>query len=397
MSSSKDTLLKVWDLYTQHCVSTNVAHRTQVWSLAVFVDTSTNDTVIITGGGEGEAKAWRLDFRVLESRVSMDNESTEPARAVTPLTSGLLPLQSLTHTHRIAQVAYHPEERLLAVQTTDRAIEILRLRSAEEIRKKAARRRKREQEKLKEKGEAAASESISTREPEWKDRLASWIVIRTPGKIRSFGFGLGNTNLKGEVNIMAALANNAVEVYQLPQQPLKTKNKDADAIVDATLQYSLDIPGHRTDIRTMALSSDDELLATGSNGQLKIWNVKTTKCLRTMECGYAISLIFLPGNRHIVVGTKSGVLYLYDIASSTLLETIQGHTMSIWSLCLRADGKGFVSGGEDKDVKFWEFGIKDVILNEDEIDAPPVSDAGTLAKKADIDFMTQRCRQFGRL
>jgi hypothetical protein len=35
LTSSKDTLVKLWDLPTQHCVETLVAHRSEVWSLDV--------------------------------------------------------------------------------------------------------------------------------------------------------------------------------------------------------------------------------------------------------------------------------------------------------------------------------------------------------------------------
>jgi len=380
VSTSKDTLLKLWDLQTQHCVSTVVAHRTQVWTLATFVDPSTANVLVVTGGGEGEAKAWVIDGQVLSgSRLENAVEGQSgPIRAIKPLVEGLLPLSTLSHSQRIAQIQYHPTERILALQTTEKTIEILRLRSEEEIRKKVARRRKREKEKREKKKGAAvngnstltAEEEAAIKEPTWTDRLASWITIRTTGKIRSFDFGMGNRNLKGDITLMAAMANNALEVYQLPQQPNKAKKDEAEETAEAVRLYALELPGHRTDIRTLSLSSDDTLLASGSNGSVKIWNVKTTKCLRTIECGYALCSTFLPGDRHIVVGTKTGELYLYDVGSSTLLEVTKGHNAEIWGMCLRPDGKGLVTGSADKDVKFWDFEIKDVVLNPEETDAP---------------------------
>lgn len=54
------------------------------------------------------------------------------------------------------------------------------------------------------------------------------------------------------------------------------------------------------------------------------------------------------------MGTKTGEILLYDVASSTLVETIKAHSSTIWSLHLRADGQALVSGSADKDVKFWE-------------------------------------------
>ena len=112
------------------------------------------------------------------------------------------------------------------------------------------------------------------------------------------------------MQILLALASNALEVYDIPP-PQKSKVQ----IPEASRIYSLDIPGHRTDVRTLCLSSDDQLLASASNGRhvgkpvntplmfragtLKLWNVKTTACVRTMDCGYAVCSTFLPGDRHV--------------------------------------------------------------------------------------------------
>ena len=57
----------------------------------------------------------------------------------------------------------------------------------------------------------------------------------------------------------------------------------------------------------------------------------------------------------IAVGTKSGELLLYDVSTSSLVETIPAHTATIWSMHVRADDQALVTGSADKDVKFWSF------------------------------------------
>ena len=59
------------------------------------------------------------------------------------------------------------------------------------------------------------------------------------------------------------------------------------------------------------------------------------------------------------MGTKSGEILIYDLASSSLIDTIKAHTASVWSLHVRLDERALVSGSADKDVKFWEFEQKD--------------------------------------
>lgn len=55
-----------------------------------------------------------------------------------------------------------------------------------------------------------------------------------------------------------------MEVYSVP---MPQKGKD---IPEATRLHSLDLPGHRTDIRTVSLSADEQLLATASNGRSEV-------------------------------------------------------------------------------------------------------------------------------
>ena len=55
-----------------------------------------------------------------------------------------LPLSSK---HRVSQITFHHSKPFLAVQSHDRSVEIFRIRTEEEVRKKQARRRKRAKEK----------------------------------------------------------------------------------------------------------------------------------------------------------------------------------------------------------------------------------------------------------
>ena len=55
--------MKLWDLSTQHCMQTVVAHRSEIWTMAMDAEQS----LIFTGAGEGEMKAWRVDHEAMAS------------------------------------------------------------------------------------------------------------------------------------------------------------------------------------------------------------------------------------------------------------------------------------------------------------------------------------------
>ncbi|KAL4205799.1 hypothetical protein CU097_007741 [Rhizopus azygosporus] len=179
------------------------------------------------------------------------------------------------------------------------------------------------------KDDSQVSEKIT---PE--DDFASEYLIRTPDKVRSFDFSPA-TNVE------------KAEAYTIPIAEKKSEESN-----EPSKLYSLDVPGHRSDIRTLTLSSDDELLASTSNNLLKVWSLKTRTCIRTMECGFALCSALLPGNKYILVRTKTSELALYDIGSSTMIESIKAHDGAVYSLQVRSNKPGFVTGSTDKDVEF---------------------------------------------
>ncbi|KAI8073910.1 hypothetical protein BC940DRAFT_343481 [Gongronella butleri] len=358
ISSSKDTLLKLWDLAAQFCRETMVAHRSEVWAF----DISTDRTILLSGGAEPTAKAWKIHWDVLDLALNdlgtkddkndKNDENAMEVDAMTPATLqkaisfyGDLPRHS---TQRISTIRFHPSGRCLGVQANDRSIEIYRIRSHDDIRKKMQRRKKRAKEKGK--------QVDDTDEIKLDDEFSSQVILRTPARVATFAFNpVDQIDKAGHIEVLVALTNNTIEVYHAPYLVDKKAQEPAE-VVKAS---SLDLPGHRSDIRTLTLNSDDDMLASTSQDLLKLWNIKTRQCIRTMECGYAICSAFVPGDRHVLLGTKTGELELYDIGSAQLLQSVKAHEGAIYSLAIRPDKRGFVTGSADKDVKFWDFDLVD--------------------------------------
>jgi U3 small nucleolar RNA-associated protein 12 len=114
-----------------------------------------------------------------------------------------LPLSSR---HRVSQIMFHPTQPYLAVQSHDRSVEIFRIRTEEEVRKKQARRKKRSKEKKKAK-EAENQDSDGDSEVEIKlvDLFTPYLVVRASGKIRSFDFGADDKGHKGGTQVLDTL------------------------------------------------------------------------------------------------------------------------------------------------------------------------------------------------
>jgi U3 small nucleolar RNA-associated protein 12 len=80
-----------------------------------------------------------------------------------------------------------------------------------------------------------------------------------------------------------------------------------------------------------------------------------------MSAKYGLCCAWGPANRNAIVGCKGGQLQVFDVASGDLIETHEGaHEGAVWSIAVRPDGRGLVTGGADKCVKFWDFDVVQV-------------------------------------
>ena len=77
--------------------------------------------------------------------------------------------------------------------------------------------------------------------------------------------------------------------------------------------------------------------------------------MRTIPCSYGLSSLFAPGDRHAMIGTKSGKIQIFDIGSGEMTEEISAHSGEVWSLVSSPDTKSVLSGSSDKTVKFWDY------------------------------------------
>ncbi|KAL5121294.1 beta transducin [Pleosporales sp. CAS-2024a] len=346
LSTSKDALIKIWDVNAQHCIETHVAQTNgECWALALSPDASG----CITAGNDGELKVWAIDLQGLQRAGQAVGEASEQQYLTA---RGILYRQGKDRTQGIA---FYAKSDYIAVHGAEKAVEIWRIRSTEEVRKSLARKRRRKREKAKSEAKAQeaeeAEDKINIADADIGEVIVPYVTVRTAGKVRSVSWMHSRGSKK--LQLLVGTTNNLIDLYEIPQKS-KTRTEEAP---DYNRTLTVELAGHRNDIRALALSSDDRMLASASSGGLKIWNVRTQNCLRTLECGYALSCAFLPGDKIVVVGTKDGDIELYDIAASSQLDKISAHEGAVWTLQVHPDGKSIITGSADKSVKFWNFEI----------------------------------------
>ncbi|PVV00093.1 hypothetical protein BB559_000141 [Furculomyces boomerangus] len=344
VTSSKDTLLKVWDLESRHCVQTVVSHKSEVWSIALSPDQKT----LVTGSSESFMRVYDITI----SETNSDNKSTlvngeteANGKAISNLEKivlggskhilkerGLISRQSK---ERVSAIQFHPSGIAFGCQTNDR-------KNVDDPEDK--------------------EENIDIQDIDHvKYEFTSKQILRLGAKTRSFDFNPAEFSKaviykQASIKILFSLSNNSIHVATLSSFLFGSElSKPTTESIEPQWHSAVERLGHRSEPRCIALSNDNELLATACTSTLRIWNVATNSCLRTLDCSQSLCVLFLPGDQYIAVGTKKGTIEIYDLAGASHMGSYEAHDGGCYSIAVKSDKTGIVSGGGDKEVKFWNF------------------------------------------
>lgn len=358
VTSSKDSFVKWWDLDTQHCFKTMVGHRSEVWGMALL----NQENRLLTGSADSELRAWDINYlqeekaegepKVKKGKPLLDDDDNDEdneegvdesleERILSCKKAGSILREARD---RVVSLAADAKARVIACHGNDSVLELFTVLSEDEVQKKMTKKLKKAKKKAAKAQEDAGEETAETVvERTLKDEILRLTNVKASAKIRWVDI---LSCAGGELKVALLLQNNTVETYSLkPSDKTPTANKTS----------RLTLGGHRTDVRTLAFSSDNLAVLSASGDTVKVWNRSTLQVIRTMACEYALCSLFVPGDRQIILGTKSGNLQIFELASGSLLETVDAHNGSLWSLCLAPDQRGIITGSADKTVKFWEF------------------------------------------
>ncbi|KAJ1418923.1 WD40/YVTN repeat-like-containing domain superfamily [Sesbania bispinosa] len=358
VSSSKDKFLRVWDLDTQHCMQIVGGHHSEIWSL----DIDPGERYLVTGSADKELRFYTIKHESVDGESGDGGEDSSLQNKWEILRHfGEIQRQSKD---RVAMVQFNKSGNLLACQVAGKTVEIYRVLDDTEAKRKAKRRVNRKKEKKHSK-EALEGTENGDRNNENKgdnatvnqgpietsnhtvtvpDVFKLLHTIRASKKICSITF-CPITPKNSLAGLALSLNNNLLEFYSVESSETRKT-------------LAIDLQGHRSDIRSVTLSSDNTFLLSTSHNAVKIWNPSTGSCLRTIDSGYGLCSLILPTNKYGLVGTKDGTIEVIDIGSGTCIEVIEAHGGSLRSITALPDKTGFVTGSADHDVKFWEYQIK---------------------------------------
>lgn len=395
-SSSKDGTVKIFDADTQYCMQTIVGHRGEVWAMAL----DPTNSLLITGSIDAEIRGYLFKDPDSETENVKRKEKDLLSFGYDNVFKAIGSIQRHTAAERVTSIGFTiaAGETYMITGAADKTAELFRMRGSLDADKHRKRREKRRVETIHKELSANAQDEgwdDSTLQQKLEERKAdvsfqlempdffhSIRQMRLSKKLRSISFlsaDLRNSKSQStgiELRFINQYRETTIEIQKYvisnKRKSKKRKNSAEDQSANSALNdiqklVTLEFPGHRSDIRSISLAPDDNTLLSTCDGALKIWNVATQKCVRSMKFdAYGISSQFLGVDGRIAaVGTKSGLLRIYDVRSGTLIaEEPDAHKGEIWSMCLDDqpyESDILVTGGSDKKVCMWE--ISDILTN----------------------------------
>ncbi|HEY9597854.1 MAG TPA: WD40 repeat domain-containing protein, partial [Cyanophyceae cyanobacterium] len=129
------------------------------------------------------------------------------------------------------------------------------------------------------------------------------------------------------------------------------------------------LEGHSEAVFCLAISSDGQILASGSSDNtIKIWNYQTGEILQTISDfeSEILSMVISPDNQTLISGSGllDGKIKIWNLKTGELIQTfpIAGRSLlslgqplvSIESLAINPQGTLLVSGGSDNKIRIWD-------------------------------------------
>jgi hypothetical protein len=108
-----------------------------------------------------------------------------------------------------------------------------------------------------------------------------------------------------------------------------------------------------TDGKALAITPDRTRVVATLGNRLKVWDLSTGACLKTLPGGTS-PLAVTPDGTKLVSGSLDDTLKVWDLGTGGCLHTRTGHTDLIWAVALTPDGTKAVSASADATLMVWD-------------------------------------------
>jgi len=120
---------------------------------------------------------------------------------------------------------------------------------------------------------------------------------------------------------------------------------------------TLDRLRHPSGVTSVAFSPDGTQLAAGGRDELlMVWDVAGARLIRSLPAPRrrVLSVAYRPGTRHLASGHYDTTVRLWDVDTGRERRRLQGHKQMVSVVACSPDGQTLASTGHDRTVRVWD-------------------------------------------
>ncbi|MGI8655942.1 MAG: WD40 repeat domain-containing protein [Pyrinomonadaceae bacterium] len=117
-----------------------------------------------------------------------------------------------------------------------------------------------------------------------------------------------------------------------------------------TLRRRATLVGHNRQVESIALSSNNQFLATSDDRETRLWNTATEQLITVLD---GVMARFSPDG-NVLATTRGKVVNLWDAATGAPKVSLTGHEKDVSSVAFSPDGQRVATGSTDGTAKIWD-------------------------------------------
>ncbi|NEP49097.1 MAG: WD40 repeat domain-containing protein [Moorea sp. SIO3C2] len=123
-----------------------------------------------------------------------------------------------------------------------------------------------------------------------------------------------------------------------------------------TGDYTRTFLGHRSNLLSLAMTSDSKVLVTGGLDGIRVWDLRNQRPLYTLANfdHPTYSLALHPKAETLVSGLKNGTIKIWNLNTGQPLYVIRAHQGITSALAFTPNGRTLVSSGYDGNIRVWD-------------------------------------------
>jgi WD40 repeat protein len=111
---------------------------------------------------------------------------------------------------------------------------------------------------------------------------------------------------------------------------------------------------HTKPVIACAVSPDSQrAVSIGEDNLLCEWNIIDGKLIKKSPIPASSAVAFLPDGKSVLIGSVNESAFVYDLAARQRVKDLPGHVGNVRAVCVSADGKWAITGGDDALIRVW--------------------------------------------